>query len=107
MSNMNFTPGDLLMGSGGRLVEVRARVDRDPQYKCAGWRVLRLNTNNGDGYGFTEFLPDYLVDGYRRVVEDEWMPVLSGVLEERWTFGNRGIWYRELRKIQHGPEGVS
>ncbi len=89
-----YSPGDTFETSGGDLLALESRVSNDPRWHCPGWRVTRLN---GGLPGTTEFRPDHLVTGYRRVVIGQWAPVVGVDLESRWV--REGARYsREYRR---------
>ncbi len=88
--------GDLFVDSGGTVRKVHEYVARDPRWKQAGWRCLRLNNGTGDGHGFTEFVP--FLDSMRKIELDTWYPVIGGGLEQRWV-ARGSIVQRELRKV--------
>jgi hypothetical protein len=100
-----FKTGDLITNSSGAIASVGERVEYDPRWKAAGFRIMPLRTGFGDGYGYSHFTPDYLLQGWR-IAPQEWSPVLGcpGV-EERWTYKAAGdIWTRELRNITEQAE---
>lgn len=99
MCGMEFKTGDLIMNSGGRIAYVREHVARDPRWKCAGWRILPLDTGTGDGHGATTFLADYLAASWR-LAPTEWavVPHTGGDLEERWVNPTGNVWHRQVRR---------
>jgi hypothetical protein len=95
--------GELIMNSSGSIAEVGSRYAKYPRWKCGGWEITRLNTGTGDGYGSSEFLPDYLANNWRPAPRN-WSPVPQGSgLEERWVYQPAAnVWRRELRKVEAG-----
>jgi hypothetical protein len=94
-----FVGGDMLVSPSGHLVTVGERVERDRNWNCGGFRVTPLNMGTGDGWGYSEFLADYLIAAYRQA-PTEWTPVPppGGDLDERFVYdGRRNRWSRELR----------
>lgn len=80
---------------GSDLYLIETRVPRDPLWKCAGWRALRL------GGGMTWFLPDHLLDRAAVVTIGEWRALPGGV-ESRWVYDDFANAYRrEVRKAAH------
>lgn len=101
----DFKRGDVLVSPSGTLAQVTEAVARDPRWKTAGWRVLRLNNGTGDGHGFTEFLADYIAGSWRKVeIGGDWTPapMTGGALEERYV-AERGVVRRELRRVATDP----
>lgn len=100
-----FAPGDLITNSSGAIASVGERVERDLRWKAAGFRITPLDTGVGDGYGYSHFVPDYLLQGWR-IAPQDWTTVLGcPSVEERWTYNAVGdIWTRELRNIAEQVE---
>lgn len=91
-------PGDLIMNEFGALAEVGERVNRDPRWKCSGWRITKRPTVGADGFGHSQFLPDDHVASWRPApMSWDVAPRTGGTLVERWTTTPDGRWWRELR----------
>jgi hypothetical protein len=76
------------------------RVGRDPRWQAAGWRGMCISLEEfGGNTGMTDFIPDYLLSGWRHV-PFEWAPVTGGGLEERyvWSPDYKRL-VREVRQI--------
>jgi hypothetical protein len=96
---VKFKAGDWVCNDFHQIAEIIATVDRDPNWKCAGYRIVQANTGTGDGWGTSSFLSESIAAGWRPVAKD-WSPIRGGKLEERWTYDPRANrWDRELRRL--------
>ena len=90
------------MGSTVQLSRVTEIVERDKNWKCAGYRVVPVNMGLGDGYGHSHFLAEYLTESYK-IVPMDWQDGITGCpnLQERFVYTARtNTWARELRKVE-------
>jgi hypothetical protein len=77
--------GDLIH-NGVQAGSVLALVARDPHWKTSGVRIMNVGFGGFDGNpGMTQFVPDYIADGWRAVPMD-WAPIIGGGLEERYAW---------------------
>lgn len=98
MAEILFAANDLIT-NGSSVGKVLNRVDRDPRWKCSGYRIQNIGLEEfGGNIGQTSFLADYLAPGWRKI-PFEWTPVVGGSLEERyaWVAGYTRL-SRQLRK---------
>lgn len=94
-----FAEGDLIT-NGSSAGTVLALVQRDPTWKCAGYRVMNVGMGPFDGnVGMSSFVADYLANGWH-IVPMDWTPIPGG-LEERYVWSRGYRWLeREVRKAE-------
>lgn len=84
--------------SAGRVLE---RVEKDRTWNTSGWRIVNISLEQfGGNTGMTNFVPDYLLAGWRHV-PFEWSPVTGGGLEERYVWS--ADWTRLQREVRKAP----
>lgn len=96
---------DVQVGStitnGSSVLRIERREERDPHWKCAGWRGLNISLEKfGGNTGQLGFVPDYLLGSWRHV-PFEWEPLVGGAMEHRYVWaGDYSHLQHEVRRIE-------
>lgn len=99
-----MTMNEIQVGStltnGQSALRITARVEKDARWGTAGWRGTCIPLEQfGGNAGLSDFIPDYLLSGWRHV-PFEWAPVTGGGVEERYVWAPGYRWLqREVRRI--------
>lgn len=85
MSSSSLGIGSILVSGSGTAYQVVSEPHRDTRWRSTGRRALRLYTQFGDGWGSTQFLPDYLIVGLLEIEVGQWYD-LPGGDQAMWTW---------------------